>query len=292
LYAIQNPLRFVDPLGLAGCNAAAKAVCDITPSTVFSNAPSNSGEIPQEAHERFQLLIDKYTSLVAFNEISACAAFARLFGRLYEITGRDDDWTSLYAIYYFTDYDYTVNGLFKKLRIPGVGPVLPWTNTWARPEWLSSHYNQGAAQGYIQLDTDTGGRHDHFLSNLYAIINGGAIGLVGALHQQKGEPSESDRRANVLGRELASTMKAKLFEPFPKGIGSKMSGEEISKWIYENLCHEDKKEGCAPITSGPITDEKAKKLIGRVDELRKLFGPMWEFLPWPSHVSGLPTPIK
>jgi len=288
VYSVNNPGSFVDPLGLSEC----KVDCNSAPDKDFSSMPTGGGELSPEAHLKFQQLIDKYTTLIDWGEVSPCAAFARLFGRLYEGTGQDMDWTTVYAIYYFTDYKYTINDLFK--GTPGMGQTTPWTNAWGRPDWLSSHQNQGPTQGYIQSprDTDEGGRHDHFLSNLWAGIQGGAAGDLAARIAGRIETSPTDRRVNALGLDLASTFKRKQLDVFPKGVGSKMTGEEISKWIYDNLCDESKKKGCKTATSGPLTNEKAKKLMDSLDALIKTHGQNWQSLPWDRSQPGLPSPIR
>ncbi len=257
MFCRQRPIDHVDPTGLA--------------------------EWTQETHASFQRLIDEYSILIDFNATTPCAAFARLFSLLYEATGKDEALSSVYALYYLSSTKNTIYDTLKGL--PGLNDGAPWSNTWAPPSWASTHSDQGSNTGYIQLpgDIDDTGRHDHFLSNFYAIATGRGAGDLGARITGLRENSPTDKLVNSLGRELAHRMKSMQMG----FLGKKMSGEEVHSWVYNNLCKKEQPEKCGS-NSGQLTDRKAKELIGRLVDLKNRFGSDFYRLPW-DKTNGLPA---
>jgi hypothetical protein len=105
------------------------------------------------------------------------------------------------------------------------------------PGNLSSHDLGGLAEGYIQLagDSDTTGRHDHFLVNaaISAIGTDGALLLSGAdafLRLTGAEESATDVKVNALGRQFGLRA-SRNGVPFD-------DGKELANWIFKNLCDE------------------------------------------------------
>jgi RHS repeat-associated protein len=195
--------------------------------------------LTQNDHRNFQRFIDKLTIMIKNGEVSPCSGFAFLFGKLFELEnkwwiGYARQWgdTLNDAVYYFTSWPSAqILGFTKVGSIQYFGNVTPpWKNNWTRPNWLSTHNNQGNKQGYIQYfggptDDDESGRHDHLIVNAWGqyMANTSPLGSLSLPSVQ--DTSLTDTMVNQYGRDLENH----------KG---RWTREELNKWIYERICNE------------------------------------------------------
>jgi RHS repeat-associated protein/uncharacterized delta-60 repeat protein len=195
-----------------------------------------SGLLTQQQHIAFQSYVSSITSLINAGLISQCAGFAFLMGKLWDMNmNRVSEeagvpmggFPSFFndAVHYLTDPGHTygptssIGEHFRKDH--------GWTNNWTPPQWAVDHAYNGRAQGYIQFagDSDTTGRHDHLIANMWARYTYGIATAV----QSTSDASSTDTFVNKLGRRLADKLLADY-----KWI----DGHDLSKYLHERLCNE------------------------------------------------------
>lgn len=282
-------------------------------SLVLTSVSASQTETPPFAS--FVRKIDLADDLIFNRKRSPCACYSYLLGELYDLnrsSGTPKDFLDS-ALFWLSDYNYIRSQLskaedeFRKGKIYGLPLEVSLTKISTPlslskrmqkiqilsgqfvllPAWIGKHagaqaFGQGAAGGYIQMsnDSDTTGRHDHFIMNAIAQVSLQQAYrftekirkiTVGALDNQ-GHPwkargfrllssvpsyalKHSKPILKFVGREVErrqakGTSETDLivnarsldFADWLLANHGKLEGSAVNEWVFAHLCDESKSQ--------------------------------------------------